>query len=106
MPSYGAADIEMLLLVCRRELGTTDAPDGPSIENDRWPGMLAAALDHGLIGPLQSAASKTPVVPPNVLGSIRTASFAQAVRNFQLTDALLEILRSFRDCTIEVVVLK
>jgi hypothetical protein len=102
MPAYSAADIEMLLAVSRQELGTAEISDGIQLDDDRRRGLLAAALDHGLIGPLYQAASKTPGIPL----SIRTAYLAQAARNFQLTIALGEILRSFAEYAIEVIVFK
>ena len=106
MPAYNAADTELLLSVCRRVLGTAQAVDGISVESDRWSGLLAAALDHGLIGPLHSYASKAGGIPENIRGSIRSAALTQAVHNFQLAETLIEILHSFRDCSVEVVVLK
>src|SRR5688572_17601571 len=92
---YNKADIEMLLWLCRRELGSADASDDKAIGDHCWRGILAAASDHGLISPLQSAVSRSPAVPEQVLTSVRTAFLAQAARNFQLTAALLEILRCF-----------
>jgi len=106
MPAYNAADTGLLLSVCRHDLGTAQAVDGVSIESSRWGGVLAAALDHGLISPLHSYASKADGIPEPIRDSIRSAAFAQAVRNFQLVETLIEILRGFRDCSIEVAVIK
>jgi hypothetical protein len=100
------ADIETLLSICRLELGTANAPDGTAIANNRWDGLLATAIEHGLVGQLQKTASTTESIPVSSLRSIETAFLEQATRNFQLTDALFEILHCFRDCAIDVAVLK
>jgi putative nucleotidyltransferase-like protein len=68
--------------------------------------VVAAALDHGLIGPLHSIASKTASVPSQILSSIRTRYLSQVAHNFQLTTALNEIVRTFTAAGIEVAVLK
>ena len=63
MPAYSTADIEMLLSVCRRNLGTADIPDDIRLDESGWRGVLAAALDHGLIGPLHELLPKTSLFP-------------------------------------------
>ena len=106
IPAVSPDDIETLLSICRLELGTANAPDGAAIANNRWDGLLATAIEHGLVGQLQKIASTTGSIPVNSLRSIETAFLEQATRNFQLTDALFEILRCFRGCAIDVAVLK
>src|SRR5688572_4524427 len=101
MPAYNAADTELLLSVCRHDLGTDHAVSGISVESDRWSGLLAAALDHGLISTLHNYTSIADDIPKNIRESIRSAAFAQAVRNFQLVEALIEVLHDFRDSSIE-----
>ena len=61
------ADIETLLSVCRLELGTANAPDGTAIANNRWDGLLATAIEHGLVGQLQKTASTTESIPVSSL---------------------------------------
>jgi hypothetical protein len=106
LPAYSMADIERLLSVCRRELGTADIVDDKRLDDLQWQGLLAAACDHGLIGPLHRTAPKTYSIPDHILGSIRTAYLVQAARNFQLATALTEIIEGFTESSIEVVVLK
>jgi hypothetical protein len=106
MPAYSVADIEALLSVCRRELGTAGADGDIRFGDDRWRGLIAATLDHGLIGPLYKAALKAGSAPDHILTSVRTAYLTQAARNLQLTTALTEILRAFAECDIEVAVFK
>jgi hypothetical protein len=106
MPAYTTADLANLLSVCRRELGKTDVADDKPLDDIQCRGMLAAACDHGLIGPLHTTAPKAYSIPDHILGSIRTAYLAQAARNFQLATALTEIIHEFTESAIEVVVLK
>src|SRR6478609_1650158 len=95
IPAYSAADIGALLVLGRRELGTAHESAGIPVGDSGWRGVLDAALDHGLVGILWGAASKTQGVPAHLLESIRTAYVAQAARNLQLAGALVEILRTF-----------
>ena len=106
MPDYGTADVEVLLRVCRGELGTGDPLYVPNLDENGWRGLVAAAREHGLISVLQRTISRTPSVPSHIITSIQTAYLAQVARNFQLTTALREILRTFADHNLEVVVLK
>jgi hypothetical protein len=106
MPAYSTADIEMLLSVCRRELGTAGIPDDTRLDESAWRGALAAALDHGLVGPLHNGASKTSSIPDDILSSIRSNYLFQVARNFQLTTALQEIIRGFTAAGIEVAIFK
>ena len=99
------SDIERLISLCRLELGTADDPHR-CIEADAWPGILIAALENGLIGPLYSVASKTDGVPGPIAERIRTAYLALAASNLQLTDILIDILQSFSDRGIQAIVLK
>jgi hypothetical protein len=95
----------MLLSLCRLELGT--AADHPQcIDENAWPGILIAALENGLIGPLHSAASKIAGIPEQIATRIRTAYLELAASNFQLTDILIEILQSFSDRGIQGIVFK
>jgi hypothetical protein len=105
-PAYCAADIEKLLLVCRQDLGTAYFPDGIQIDEGGWPGLVSAALDHGLIGAVHRTASRRAAVPGEILGFIRTHYLSQVAQNFQLTSALTEIVRTFTAGGIEVAVLK
>jgi hypothetical protein len=106
MPDYGTADVEVLLRVCRRELGTGNPLYVPSLDENGWRGLVAAAREHGLISVLQRTISRTPSVPSHIRTSIQTAYLAQVAGNFQLTTALRELLRTFADHNLEVVVLK
>ena len=105
MPAFSTADIEALLALCRHDLGT-EPTGGVRIEHDGWEGVIDAALDHGLIGPLQCAVSNMRSVPEGVVSTIQTAYLAQAARNFQLIHALSEVLAALRKCDIELCVLK
>jgi hypothetical protein len=91
--------------MCRRELGTDECQD-TAVDPGRWCGVLAAAKAHGLVGSLQSYAMKRPDVPRRVRDAIRSAWVLQAARNLQLTGALIEIIRKFREYGVEPVVLK
>jgi hypothetical protein len=106
MPAYTTADLEKLLSVCCRELGTTGIVDDQPLDDIQWHGMLAAAYDHGLIGPLHRTASTASFVPDHILSSIRTAYLAQVARTFQLTTALIELIRAFAESAVEVAVVK
>ena len=106
MPAYSTADIEMLLSVCRHNLGTADIPDDIRLDESAWRRVLSAALDHGLIGPLHGFASKTSFISNDILISIRNRYLSQAANNYQLTTALSEIVRSFTAEGIEVAVFK
>src|SRR4051794_24403059 len=105
MPAFSTADIEALLALSRHDLGT-EPTGGVRIDHDGWEGIIDAALDHGLIGPLQCAVSNMHSVPGAVVSSIQTAYLAQAARNFQLIQALSEVLPALRKCDIELCVLK
>ena len=105
-PAYCAADIERLLLVCRKDLGAADAPDSITIAESGWHGLIAAAVDHGLIGPLYSTVSQIGPIPGEIVSVIRAHYLAQVAQNFHLTTALGEIVRNFRAAGIEVAVLK
>lgn len=104
--AYETADIELLLSVCRQELGTVHISDDKRLDDKEWRGLLAAARDHGLIGPLHKTAVKKYSASEESLRSIRTAYLGQAARNLQLVDALNDILYSFAEYAIEVIVLK
>lgn len=106
LPAYSMADIERLLSVCRRELGTADIVDDKWLDDLQWHGMLSAACAHGLIGPLHRTAPKAYSIPDQILRSIRTAYLVQAARNLQLATALTQIIEGFTEFSIEVVVLK
>jgi hypothetical protein len=105
MPAFSIADIEALLALCRHDLGT-EPTGGVRIDHDGWEGVINAALDHGVIGPLQCAVSNMRSVPEGVVSSIQTAYLAQAARNFQLIHALSEVLPALRKCDIELCVMK
>ena len=78
-----------------------------TIDESGWHGLIAAALDHGLIGPLHSTASQDRSYSRrDSVSVIRTHYLAQVAQNFQLTTALSEIVRNFTAAGIEVAVLK
>jgi hypothetical protein len=107
VPAYCKADIETLLSICRHELwGGANVGNGIGLDATKWHGVLAAALDHGLIGPLHRTARKTQSIPNPVFTSIRTAYVTQAARNFQLINSLGEILHALSGSNIEPAVLK
>jgi hypothetical protein len=92
--------------ICRAAL-TSDQPiDCSRLDANRWHGITAAALEHGLIHPLYCFLVRAKGRPENVLDNIRNASLEQAVRNYRLTDALLEVFGAFEDGGIDVFVIK
>jgi hypothetical protein len=106
MPAYGTADIEVLLSVCRGELRPAETSDDIRLDDNAWRRVLAAALEHGLIGPLHAAVSRVCSVPDHILRSVETAYLTQAARNFQLVAALSDILGTFAELNIDVAVFK
>ena len=92
--------------MCRKDLGAADAPDSITIAESGWHGLIAAAVDHGLIGPLYSTVSQIGPIPGEIVSVIRAHYLAQVAQNFHLTTALSEIVRNFRAAGIEVAVLK
>jgi hypothetical protein len=73
---------------------------------DCWQDVIDTALLHGLIGPVQSAVSRMRSVPEHVTAAIQSVYLIQAARNFQLMTALSEVVDAFRECNIELCVLK
>ena len=105
MSAGAGSHVEMLVSACRLTLGTAVGPRGMPIDDGQWRGVLAAALDHGLIGPLERA-TKRHAPPANILCSIQTAARVQTAQNLHFVAALIEIVRYFRSHGIEAVVLK
>lgn len=103
MPASSTADIETVVALCRLDLGTQQSADAPVYQ---WGGVIDVALRHGLIGPLQSAVSKMHSVPDSLFSTIQSVHLNCAARNFQLLNALFEVLAAFRECGTELCVLK
>jgi hypothetical protein len=106
MCAYSAAAVEMLISVCRRSLGTYSTADLLPLENRDWRGVIAAARDHGLIGPVQSGLLTLAGTADDIRETIRTAVTAQVAQNLRLVYALIEICRGFRSRDIRYAVLK
>ncbi|HYI93676.1 MAG TPA: nucleotidyltransferase family protein [Bryobacteraceae bacterium] len=105
---YQKADIALLLSVCREELGTADsfANNASLLDDRKHRGLLAAARDHGLLGPLHKTALNIYAASDKMVSSIRTAYLAQVARNLQLIAVLNEVLCELRRYSIEAAVLK
>ncbi len=107
---YQQADIALLLSVCREELGAANSVANntpPLLLDDRKRrGLLAAARDHGLLGPLHKTALNIYAASDEMVSLIRTAYLIQVARNLQLIAVLNEVLCELRRCSIEAAVLK
>ena len=105
MACHRTADVEIILSACRLALGNNETVV-PTISTDQWNGVISAALDHGVIWPLEKLATRLDGLPGQLRSRIRAAAQAQTFQNLHFTDALIEILRVFRNRGIEAAVLK
>jgi hypothetical protein len=82
------------------------APAGPLPVCADWPGLLAAALPHGVAPYLFPAVARTPGVPPEVLAAWRTAAFVAARHGVRMECATAAVYRALGATGIPVVALK
>jgi hypothetical protein len=105
------ADLKILLAVCRADVeGRQPGQDAvlPALPSSDagWSGIVACALNHGLVGLLYRTVANSDCIPPTALLPIRSAAHAQSARSCYLVHELLEILTAFRDLDITAVALK
>lgn len=104
-PVYGDTHVRELISLC------CAADRDPVVlkktrDAEAWRGIIDVAVSHGIVGPLYLATADCDTVPPSVLDTLRGAYVAQAVRNFQLTTALTDVLSAFRASRVDVLVMK
>jgi hypothetical protein len=100
------AHINAIIEACRLSLGIGEdiaaAQFGAKVSH----GLIAAARDYGLTAPLYKAVQHSLTVSADLLLSIHEISTEVAVRNLQLTSAVLEVLDILRANQIEALVVK
>lgn len=90
----------LLDVLCRTIAPT---PDGtPHIPDDiEWDRLLDAAVAHGLVHHFGDALTSRDDVPEEVVSTVRSRRRSQAARSLQLTNALDDILLTFRDASVD-----